>query len=106
MTLRLVFLGLSILALVVILVLHKRVKGIQRRGATESTDPDSTSLDMSDKDAAKSWEGLSLEGMHRVNQEEVRRILTKLEEISIEAVTPSERAFLDRMVDAERRSES
>ena len=106
MTLRLVFLGLSILALVVILVLYRRVKQIQRRGGTESTDSDFTSLDVSDKDATKSWEGLSLEGMHRVNQEEVRRILTKLEEMSIRAVTPSERAFLDRMVDAERRSAS
>jgi len=47
---------------------------------------------------------MNLDGMHQVNRNEVERILAKLRVLDGLAITPSERAFLDRMVAADRPS--
>lgn len=104
MTFRLVLLGLNLLVLVGIVVLYRRVKQTQPSRSMEPANSQHESASVSDLDAKESWEGLDLTKMHRVNAEEVQRVLTKLAETSVRALTPSERAFLDRMVEAERRS--
>ena len=106
MTLRLLFLGLNVLALVVIVVLYRRVKQTQPQRRVEPPNSQHESPQVPDIEAKESWESLDLERMHRVNRDEVERILSRLRAMSIRELTPSERAFLDRMVEAERRSSS
>ena len=106
MTLRLLFLGLNVLALVVIVVLYRRVKQTQPQPRVEAPNSQHGAPQITDVEAKESWEGLDLERMHRVNRDEVERILSKLGATSIRELTPSERAFLDRMVEGERRGSS
>jgi len=104
MTLRLIFLGLSIVALAVILLLYRRVQQIRSRGPGDGESSLFSTARGSDADSKEDWEGLNLDGMHDVNRDEVQRILAKLSVLGGLAITPSERAFLHRMVEAERRS--
>ncbi len=106
MTLRLVLLGLNILVFVGIVLLYRRVKQTQPSQGIEASGSTAGVADGDDLRAKESWERLDLKKMHRVNREEVERVLAKLHETSVRALTPSERAFLDRMVEAERRSEA
>jgi len=49
------------------------------------------------------WRALDLECLHPVNREEVETLLARLEGASTHVLSRQERAFLDRMVEAERR---
>lgn len=104
MTLRLLFLGANILVLVLILLIYRRVKQTQPQRRVEAPNSKFESRYVADLNSKESWEKLDLARMHRVNREEVERVLRKLHATSMRALTPSERAFLDRMVEAERRS--
>ena len=104
MTLRLVLLGLNLLFLVGIVLLYRRVKQTQPSRRVDAPSSLQESPNTKDRKATESWEQLDLDKMHKVNREEVERVLEKLRDPSIVAITPSERAFLDRMVEAERRS--
>ncbi|MFQ6045444.1 MAG: rhomboid family intramembrane serine protease [Gemmatimonadales bacterium] len=42
------------------------------------------------------WRAIRREGMHPVNQEELDRLLSKIDETGVESLTMDERAFLDR----------
>jgi hypothetical protein len=103
MTLRLIFLGLSILAFAVILLLYRRVQQIRSPGPGHGDGSIFSTAHGTDADSKEHWERLNLDVMHQVNRDEVRRILAKLRGLDGLAITPSERAFLDRMVEAERR---
>ena len=50
-----------------------------------------------DRVAMARWKGISLEGMHEINREEVERLLAKVEAEGSKSLTPAERSFLDRM---------
>jgi hypothetical protein len=56
-----------------------------------------------DLESKARWESLDLDRVHEVNREEVQRILIKLKVTSVPALNRQERAFLDRVVEAERR---
>ncbi len=43
------------------------------------------------------WKGISVDGLHEINREEVVRLLSKVEADGASALTESERDFLDRM---------
>ena len=43
------------------------------------------------------WKGISVEGLHQLNREEVVRLLSKVEDNGATSLTASEREFLDRM---------
>ena len=45
------------------------------------------------------WRGMTLEGVHEINREEVLRLLAKVEATSVQALTAKERAFLDRIAE-------
>jgi membrane associated rhomboid family serine protease len=45
----------------------------------------------------ESWHSIHLEALHELNREEVERLLEKVEALGVKGLTPSERAFLDRM---------
>lgn len=52
---------------------------------------------VSDRMAVARWKGISIESLHELNREEVRRLLTKAETDGAASLTRSEREFLDRM---------
>ena len=54
-------------------------------------------------EAKDRWKALDLECLHPVNREEVESLLVRLEGSSTHVLSDQERAFLDRMVEAERR---
>jgi len=43
------------------------------------------------------WKGITVDGLHEINREEVVRLLTKVEADGASALTEAERDFLDRM---------
>jgi membrane associated rhomboid family serine protease len=50
-----------------------------------------------DRLAVARWKGISVESLHELNREEVKRLLTKAEADGAASLTRSEREFLDRM---------
>ena len=55
-------------------------------------------------EAKERWVALDLERLHPVNREEVEALLGRMEGASTHVLSSSERAFLDRMVEAEQRA--
>ena len=104
MALRLLISGLSILAPVVVVALYRRVRQTHPQRRVEGPNSQYQSRYVADIEAKESWKGLDLERMHRINRDEVKLILSKLRATRVGALTASERAFLDRMVEAERQS--
>lgn len=102
-TLRIIFLGVNIVALVAVLALYMRLRKSERTRRVEAPNSRYKSPYVEDLEAKERWERLDLNHMHRVNREEVERILSKLRATSVRALTEAERTFLDRMVEAERR---
>ena len=104
MSLRLLILGLSILALMIVVLLYRRVRQTHPQRRIEGPNSQYRSRYVADIEAKERWKGLDLERMHRINGDEVEVILSKLRTTKVGALTASERALLDRMVEAERRS--
>lgn len=50
-----------------------------------------------DRMAAARWKGISVDGLHELNREEVTRLLAKVQTDGAGSLTASEREFLDRM---------
>lgn len=46
------------------------------------------------------WEGIRIDRLHEINAEEVRALLARVRENGVRGLSPSDRAFLDRMVTA------
>lgn len=104
MVFRILLLVVNIVALVLVVMLYRRVRRSERERRVEAPNSAHTSPYLEDVESKERWNALDLERMHEVNRVEVERILGKLRATSIRALTTSERAFLDRMVEAERRS--
>lgn len=102
-TLRIIFLGVNIVALVAVMALYVRLRKAERKRRVEAPNSRYKSPYVEDLEARERWEGLDLDHMHRVNRDEVERILSKLRATSVRALSETERTFLDRMVEAERR---
>lgn len=104
MALRLILLAVNVAVLMVVLVLYRRVRKTESTRTVEAPNSAHRSVYLEDVEAKERWRNLDLDRMHPVNREEVERTLEKLRATSIRALTDAERAFLDRMVEAERRS--
>jgi hypothetical protein len=102
-TLRIIFLGVNIVALVAVVALYVRFKKSERPRRVEAPNSRYQSPYVEDLEARERWERLDLDHMHTVNREEVERILSKLRATSVRALSEADRTFLDRMVEAERR---
>lgn len=50
-----------------------------------------------DRMAVARWKGISIDGLHELNREEVRRLLDKVAATGAASLSASEREFLDRM---------
>lgn len=102
-TLLIILLAINITALAVVWVLYRRAKKAQRRRRVEAPNSEYKSRYVLDLEAKDRWERLDVGRLHEVNREEVEKVLAKLRATSVRALTTQERAFLDRMVEAERR---
>ena len=99
----LILLGVNIAALIAVTILYRRAKKAQRRRRIEAPNSQYKSQYVMDLEAKQRWEALDLSLLHEVNREEFEKILGKVRRTSVRELTPQERAFLDRMVEAERR---
>lgn len=76
-------------------------KGAGKRAFQKKLRPDATPTGfVGDRAAVAKWKGISLEGMHELNREEVERLLAKASDDGATSLTPSERDFMDRMASA------
>lgn len=103
-TLLLALLAVNTAALVVVVTLYLRARKAQGKSRrVEGPNSEYRSQYVRDLEARERWEGLELDRLHEVNREEVEKLLAKLRATSVRALTPTERAFLDRMVEAQER---
>jgi hypothetical protein len=96
-------LALNVIALVAVTVLYRRAKKAQRQRRVEAPNSQYKSHYVMDLEAKNRWERLDLNLLHEVNREEFEKLLSKVKATSVRALSPQERAFLDRMVVAEDR---
>jgi membrane associated rhomboid family serine protease len=71
-------------------------RGAPKRAFQKAMKPPST-VGVSDRIAVARWKGISTNGLHEINREEVERLLAKVESGGSRSLTPAEREFLDRM---------
>ena len=71
-------------------------RGASKRAFQRKLAPQSTA-GVPDRIAVARWKGISTEGLHEINREEVERLLAKVDHGGSRSLTPAEREFLDRM---------
>jgi membrane associated rhomboid family serine protease len=71
-------------------------KGAGRRAFQKAMSPAPSGLG-GDRTAVARWRGISVEGLHEINREEVVRLLAKVETSGPPSLTQAERDFLERM---------
>jgi len=74
-------------------------RGAPRRAFQKKMTPQSTA-GVPDRIALARWKGISTEGLHEINREEVERLLAKVDDGGSRSLTQAERDFLDRMAGA------
>jgi hypothetical protein len=99
----LILLAANVAALAGMYVLYRRVKKAQTKRRVEAPNSQYKSPYVLDLESKERWQSIDLERLHEVNREEVEKLLGKLSVTNVRALTASERAFLDRMVEAEDR---
>ncbi len=73
-------------------------RGISKRAFQKQMNPAATARGVvGDRVAVARWKGISVEGLHELNREEVERLLAKVGADGAASLTQAERAFLDRM---------
>lgn len=72
-------------------------RGADRRAFQKAMSPGPSPILGSDRGAIARWRGISLEGLHEINREEVVRLLAKAETSGPPSLTQAERDFLERM---------
>lgn len=102
-TVLIVLLALNVGAVILATTLYRRAKKAEKKRRVEAPNSQYKSPYVLDLESKSRWESLDLDRVHEVNREEVERILIKLKATSVPALNRQERAFLDRMVEAERR---
>ena len=99
-----ILLAVNTAALVVVWGLYRRARKAQKQRRVEAPNSQYKSQYVLDLEAKDRWEAVDLSLLHEVNREEMETVLAKLRATNVRALTPTERAFLDRMVEAERRA--
>jgi hypothetical protein len=99
----LILLAANLAALTGMVVMYRRVKKAQTKRRVEAPNSQYKSPYVQDLEAKERWQSIDLDRLHEVNREEVEKLLGKLAVTNIRALTTSERAFLDRMVEAQER---
>lgn len=96
-------LALNIAMLVAVTVFYRRAKKKQEDRRVEAPNSEHQSRYVRDLESRQRWEEMDRSLLHEVNREEFDRVLAKLRATSVRALSDGERAFLDRMLEAERR---
>ena len=96
-------LALNVGALVVVSLLYRRSRRAERARRVEGPNSEYTSQYVQDLEAKQRWEALDRTQLHELNREEFERMLAKVQTFSVRALSPQERAFMDRMVEAVQR---
>jgi hypothetical protein len=96
-------LGANLVILGVTIALYRKTKKAQAKRRVEAPNSQYKSQYVMDLESRERWEALALDRLHEVNREEVEKLLVRLRASGVRALTTSERAFLDRMVEAEQR---
>ena len=102
-TLLLILLGLNVAVLTAAVWLYRRARKAEKKRRVEAPNSQYKSQYVLDLESKERWESLDLDRVHEVNREEVERVLRKLRATSVRALSSQEKAFMDRMVEAERR---
>lgn len=102
-TILIILLAMNVAALAVMTALYRRAKRAQRQRRVEAPNSQYKSPYVLDLEARNRWEAVDLSLLHEVNREEFQKVLAKVKGGSMRALSAQERAFLDRMVEAERR---
>jgi hypothetical protein len=103
-TLLFILLAVNTAALAVVWVLYRKARKAQKQRRVEAPNSQYKSPYVLDLEAKDRWESLDLSLLHEVNREEMELVLKKLRATNVRALTARERAFLDRMVEAEQRA--
>jgi hypothetical protein len=103
-TLLFILLGLNTVALAVVWVLYRKARKAQKRRRVEAPNSQYKSQYVLDLEAKDRWESIDLSLLHEVNREELEKVLAKLRATNVRELSVKERAFLDNMVEAERRA--
>jgi hypothetical protein len=82
----------------------RRAQRARRARRLEAPNSEYKSPYVLELEAKERWEGIALDRLHQVNREEVQRLHKTLADGGVRALSGSEKAFLDRMVDALRRT--
>lgn len=98
-----ILLATNLAALAWMVVLHKKLRKAQMKRRIEAPNSQYKSPYVLDLEAKERWESIDLDRLHEVNREEVEKLLVKIGPGNVRVLTPSERAFLDRMVEAQER---
>lgn len=78
---------------------QERMANKQRR--VEAPNSEHKSPYVADSEAWERWESLDLSRLHEVNREEVEKLLSKVRATGVKSLSAAERAFLDRMTEAQ-----
>lgn len=93
-------------ALGALLRLYWRAKVANESRVAQPSTPDLGGARTAEAEPRKRWEALDLTRLHEVNREEAQKVLVKFRAGGIKNLTPDERAFLDRMSEAQVRTAS
>jgi len=75
----------------------ERRRGAPRRAFQKAMSPGPSPILGSDRGGTARWKGISLDGLHEINREEIERLLVKVEADGAPSLTQAERDFLNRM---------
>ena len=96
-------LALNVVALTTAIVVYRRARKAQKQRVVERPNSQYKSQYVADLESKDRYQTLDLARMHEINREETQKILAKLRTGTVRNLARSERDFLDRMVEAERR---
>lgn len=99
----LILLAVNVATLVGVTILYRRAKKARQVRRVEAPNSEYSSRYVMDLEARQRWEELDRSLLHEINREEFDRLLAKARATSVRNLTETERSFLDRMVEAERR---
>lgn len=103
-TLLFILLALNLALLALVWVLYRKARKAQVVRRVEAPNSEYKSPYVADLEAKDRWEAVDLTLLHPVNREEMVAVLARLRATNVRTLTAAERAFLDNMVEAERRA--
>jgi hypothetical protein len=82
------------------LILRRRAQRRNRPRVVEAPNSHYHSRGVQNLVDRERWEGIRIDRLHEINADEVRALLARVRENGVRGLSPSDRAFLDRMVTA------